>query len=59
VALSAFDNSSLVPCDTSAIDGATVFFLGLNIIHSRIFWEGNVCADKLVSYDHELEDSAW
>jgi hypothetical protein len=34
-------------------------FLGLNIVHTHIFREGNICADKLVSHGHFIADSTW
>jgi ribonuclease HI len=57
-ALSAFTNPSTVPWDLrNRWSNATS--LGLHIVHTHIFREGNICADKLASHGHSIAGFMW
>ncbi|PNX57963.1 ribonuclease H, partial [Trifolium pratense] len=57
-ALSSFENPSIVPWDLRN-RWSNAISLGLTVIHTHIFREGNMCADRLASHGHSIVDSMW
>jgi ribonuclease HI len=57
-ALAAFANPSIVPWDIRN-RWCNATSLGLTIVHTHIFREGNMCADKLANHGHSIAAPVW
>jgi len=53
-----FKNGALVPISLWNRWHNTIH-LGVQIIYSHIFWEGNCCVDKLTNMGHSLQGPVW